>query len=255
MSRSGYHYYQNLRSRFAFWIVAGLCFLFALARASRSFSWDVTVESVLWSLHRLRFQIAIALFALLSLSLLFHRKRSESSSTTHAGQNSDGPKPVADDAQSFNSEPSYRSLEEYVLYLEHLRKERGYKPGWLYFRCKALNLVDVLEELRAAGKVPRHTVRERQASHDRFTGSKRPDAFNEAKEDSADPYEILGVPKTASHDDIKRAYRDAVKQYHPDRVQTLGPRLQEVAKKMTVEINRAYEVLTKDHTERIRRAS
>ena len=52
-----------------------------------------------------------------------------------------------------------------------------------------------------------------------------------------DYYSILGVPKTASTDDIKRAYRDLALKYHPDRNKT-----KEAEEKFKV-INEAYAVL------------
>ena len=53
-----------------------------------------------------------------------------------------------------------------------------------------------------------------------------------------DPYEVLGVSKNASEDDIKQAYRRLAKQYHPD----LHPGDAECARKMN-EINEAYDLL------------
>ena len=41
-----------------------------------------------------------------------------------------------------------------------------------------------------------------------------------AQTDSA--YTILEVPKTASENDIKKAYRNLVKKHHPDKVRNLG---------------------------------
>ena len=51
-----------------------------------------------------------------------------------------------------------------------------------------------------------------------------------------DPYEVLGVSRNASQDEIKRAYRKLAKKYHPD----LNPG-DENAAKMMREINAAYD--------------
>lgn len=53
-----------------------------------------------------------------------------------------------------------------------------------------------------------------------------------------DPYEVLGVSRNASDDEIKKAYRELAKKYHPDR----NPGDEEAAKKMN-EINAAYEAI------------
>jgi DnaJ-class molecular chaperone len=61
-----------------------------------------------------------------------------------------------------------------------------------------------------------------------------------------DPHAVLGVAAGASRAEITQAYRVQMKRYHPDRVADLGPELQETAHRMTVEIQRAYDVLTRD---------
>ncbi len=57
-----------------------------------------------------------------------------------------------------------------------------------------------------------------------------------------DPYEVLGVSKNASQDEIKSAYRKLAKQYHPDRY--IGNPLADLAAEKFKEINEAYDVLT-----------
>lgn len=56
------------------------------------------------------------------------------------------------------------------------------------------------------------------------------------------PYEVLGVNQTATADEIKRAYRKLVKQYHPDHYKNHP--LEELAKEKMQEINDAYDQLT-----------
>src|SRR6516225_6376563 len=55
-----------------------------------------------------------------------------------------------------------------------------------------------------------------------------------------DPYDVLGVPKTASAADIKSAFRKLAKKYHPD--QSKEPR----AKERFAEVGSAYEILGDD---------
>jgi molecular chaperone DnaJ len=61
-----------------------------------------------------------------------------------------------------------------------------------------------------------------------------------------DYYEVLGVPKTASPDEIKSAYRRLARQYHPD-VAKEDPKAAEAKFK---EISEAYEVLADEQKRR-----
>ncbi|HDL10002.1 MAG TPA: molecular chaperone DnaJ [Candidatus Omnitrophica bacterium] len=59
-----------------------------------------------------------------------------------------------------------------------------------------------------------------------------------------DYYEILGVPRNASKEEIKQAYRRLAMQYHPDRV---SPEKKKEAEEKFKEISEAYAVLSDDH--------
>ena len=57
-----------------------------------------------------------------------------------------------------------------------------------------------------------------------------------------DPYEVLGVSKDASPEEIKKAYRKLAKKYHPDNY--VNNPLADLAAEKFKEINEAYETLT-----------
>ena len=61
-----------------------------------------------------------------------------------------------------------------------------------------------------------------------------------------DPYEVLGISPDASDDEIKRAYRELARKYHPDNYQN-NP-LSDLAEEKMKEINEAYDAITKGRT-------
>ena len=58
-----------------------------------------------------------------------------------------------------------------------------------------------------------------------------------------DPYKTLGVARDASDDEIKRAYRELAKKYHPDKYKDSD--LSELANEKMKEINAAYDEIQK----------
>ena len=58
-----------------------------------------------------------------------------------------------------------------------------------------------------------------------------------------DPYSVLGVSPNASDDEIKKAYRDLARKYHPDNYHN-NP-LADLAQEKMKEINEAYDMITK----------
>ncbi len=57
-----------------------------------------------------------------------------------------------------------------------------------------------------------------------------------------DPWKVLGIKSSSSPEEVKKAYRELVKKYHPDRFQ--DPAAKELANEKLKEINQAYEAIT-----------
>jgi hypothetical protein len=132
----------------------------------------------------------------------------------------------------------------------------------------AMGLLGVLDDLlvafgvvwwlrNRAGKVPRPrtTARERArgpGDRARAAGAGAHDGPRSSSDDGRsgpdeavawDPWAVLGVRRGASTEEIRDAYRAQMKLYHPDRVADLGPELQEVAHRKSLDIQRAYQEL------------
>lgn len=61
-----------------------------------------------------------------------------------------------------------------------------------------------------------------------------------------DPYSVLGVSQSASDDEVKKAYRELARKYHPDNYQN-NP-LADLAEEKMKEINQAYDTITKQRS-------
>jgi len=79
-----------------------------------------------------------------------------------------------------------------------------------------------------------------QTIHSRYTQRFRQQASEEERS-----YEVLGVSRGVSFEEIKKAYRTLSMQYHPDKVSHLGEEFKQVAEEKMKEINAAYQYIKK----------
>jgi len=59
-------------------------------------------------------------------------------------------------------------------------------------------------------------------------------------------YEILEISKSATDAEVKKAYRDMAKKYHPDRVNTEDEAIKKGAEEKFKQVGQAYEAICKE---------
>ena len=63
-----------------------------------------------------------------------------------------------------------------------------------------------------------------------------------------DYYKVLGVSKSASASEIKKAYRKMANKFHPDKIEHLGKEYKEIAQDKFKSVSDAYHKIKKDRT-------
>jgi DnaJ like chaperone protein len=119
--------------------------------------------------------------------------------------------------------------------------------GWL----DDIVVLGLLWRYLHAQKKKRQAAQKYYQSQGRAGDNSRANTKNEQKassgsRDSAgvwDPYEILGIDRNASQEEIKRAYRQLAGKYHPDKVEHLGDEFKALADRRFKEIQQAYQEL------------
>ena len=68
------------------------------------------------------------------------------------------------------------------------------------------------------------------------------------KKQTGQAYQVLGVTREASNDEVKKAYRKLVREFHPDKMQAKGvpEDFLKIAHEKMAEINKAYDEICKE---------
>jgi TPR repeat protein len=86
-----------------------------------------------------------------------------------------------------------------------------------------------------------------RADKERADKQQSESARSKARREKARPwYEVLGVDRDMSAQDVTSAYRALIGQYHPDKVSGLGQEFKEIAERKSREINNAYAEYKKE---------
>ncbi|HWH70820.1 MAG TPA: J domain-containing protein [Candidatus Sulfotelmatobacter sp.] len=116
----------------------------------------------------------------------------------------------------------------------------GLLEGILFLRPDA-SRITLLEELRQ--ELRRLLLLERQANASKPPPEPAPEPLPVNEPGRLSCYELLGVSPLSSLAEIKTAYRNRIKECHPDRFAGMGSETQQVAEEWSKALNGAYDAL------------
>ena len=79
---------------------------------------------------------------------------------------------------------------------------------------------------------------DRKSTEDKYSDSAK---TGDQQERAPEWFDVLKVSRNASCEEIQAAYKSLIRQYHPDKVATLGEELKALAEEKSKEINAAYQ--------------
>jgi uncharacterized membrane protein YkvA (DUF1232 family) len=101
-----------------------------------------------------------------------------------------------------------------------------------------------VDDLLIAAFLTYQALKRRSTVHQSHTESSTSDRETSRSQATRDPYDVFELPRTATSEEIDERYRELMKQYHPDRVASLGKELRDLAHEKTIQIQAAYDQLT-----------
>jgi hypothetical protein len=139
----------------------------------------------------------------------------------------------------------------YVLLLDHERPDslkRDLWDPWNDVRALVARLkLDIPVPLATKGEQPR--ARPAAADDDEHThNDPRPEdtgPLSAPPVHPADPWSELGMAGPGTEDELRKAYKALIVQYHPDKVAHLAAEFRELAERRTRQINEAYDLAQK----------
>lgn len=98
-----------------------------------------------------------------------------------------------------------------------------------------------------AGKAAAGETSHRDSGNTRAKTDQSQAKTDQSQTETASAHEILGVDRNASWKEIQKAYKEKIKQYHPDKLSHLGEEFSSLANEKFLQIQAAYNELKALH--------